>query len=109
MNDHDQQGPTNATAFDVTEHVSKTPNLTPVVRKEVMVDPPTSRELSYECISEAPVRHIRKRKREGGNHLVFLSQVLDFFDSDIVPRLLWIQDIVSGYAACAVCSIREVK
>lgn len=49
------QGPSNSTAFDATEHVSKTPNLTPVVKQEVMVDPPTSRELTYECISEKPV------------------------------------------------------
>ncbi|CAB1120151.1 unnamed protein product [Ectocarpus sp. CCAP 1310/34] len=64
-----KKSPTNATAFDVTEPVSKTPNLTPVVRQEVMVDPPTSRELKYECISESPAykgwRSILRRKIRG--------------------------------------------
>ena len=58
------QSPQNATAFDATSPVSKTPNLTPVVRKETMVDPPTSRDLKYQCISETPVR--RREEREGG-------------------------------------------
>ncbi|CAM9130019.1 unnamed protein product [Ectocarpus sp. 12 AP-2014] len=64
-----KKSPTSATAFDVTEPVSKTPNLTPVVRQEVMVDPPTSRELKYECISESPAykgwRSILRRKIRG--------------------------------------------
>ncbi|CAM9577720.1 unnamed protein product [Ascophyllum nodosum] len=74
--------PQNATALETTINspLSKTPNLTPVVRREVMVDPPMSRELKFECVGETPGykgwRSIVRRKIRGPRGKVRLYDVV---------------------------------